>query len=46
MNMLFVDMPTLLSMFLVTALFLLGTNLGLPFLIPLELFLEKRNQYQ
>ena len=31
MNMLFVDMPTLLSMFLVTALFLLGTNLGLPF---------------
>ena len=26
MNMLFVDMPTLLSMFLVTALFLLGTN--------------------
>lgn len=31
---------------LVTALFLLGTNLGLPFLIPFGLFLEKRNQYQ
>ena len=32
MNMLFVDLPTLLSMFLATALFLLVTNLGLPFL--------------
>lgn len=41
MNMLFVDMPTFLSMFLATALFLLGTNLGLPFLIPFGLFLEK-----
>lgn len=46
MNMLFVDMPTFLSMFLATTLFLLGTNLGLPFLIPFGLFLEKRNQYQ
>lgn len=46
MNMLFVDMPTLLSMFLVTALFLLGQIWDYPFLIPLELFLEKRNQYQ
>lgn len=36
-------MPTLLSMFLVTALFLLGTNLGLPFLIPLELFWKKKS---
>lgn len=43
MNMLFVDMPTLLSMFLVTALFLLGTNLGLPFLIPFGLFWKKKS---
>ena len=40
MNMLFVDMPTLLSMFLVTALFLLGTNLE--FLS--DYFGKKRNQ--
>lgn len=41
MNMLFVDMPTLLSMFLVTALFLLGTNLGLPFFDSFRIILEK-----
>ena len=46
MNMLFVDMPTLLSMFLVTALFCWGQIWDYPFLIPFGLFLEKRNQYQ
>ena len=42
MNMLFVDMPTLLSMFLVTALFLLGTNLGLPFFDSFRIIFGKK----
>lgn len=46
MNMLFVDMPTFLSMFLATALFLLGTNLGLPFFDSFRIIFGKRNQYQ
>lgn len=42
MYMLFVDMPTLLSMFLVTALFLLGTNLGLPFFDSFRIIFGKK----
>ena len=42
MNMLFMDMPTLLSMFLVTALFLLGTNLGLPFFDSFRIIFGKK----
>ena len=42
MNMLFVDMPTFLSMFLVTALFLLGTNLGLPFFDSFRIIFGKK----
>ncbi len=38
----FVDMPTLLSMFLVTALFLLGTNLGLPFFDSFRIIFGKK----
>ena len=43
LNMLFVDMPTLLSMFLVTALFLLGTNLGLPFFDSFRIIFGKKS---
>ena len=46
MNMLFVDMPTLLSMFLVTALFLLGTNLGLPFFDSSRIIFGKKQLFQ
>jgi transcriptional regulator with XRE-family HTH domain len=42
MNMLFVDLPTLLSMFLATALFLLVTNLGLPFLDSFRIIFGKK----
>ena len=42
MNMLFVDLPTLLSMFLATALFLLVTNLGLPFLDSFQIIFGKK----
>lgn len=42
MNMLFVDMPTFLSMFLATALFLLGTNLGLPFFDSFRIIFGKK----
>ena len=42
MNMLFVDMPTFLSMFLATTLFLLGTNLGLPFFDSFRIIFGKK----
>ena len=41
MNMLFLDMPTFLSMFLATALFLLGTNLGLSFFDSFRIIFRK-----
>lgn len=41
MNMLFVDVPTFLSMLLATAVFLIGTNLGAPFFESFRFFFRR-----